>query len=69
VTDGSKHGSGCAPRVACSTSATSDCAAFEAETDTLDTLFGKDGAPGKNLVKQGGTKKRHGVHLLMLVAV
>ena len=69
LTDGSKHGSGCAPRVACSTSGICDCAAFDAETETLETLLGKDCRPDNILVKQGCTKTQHGTNPLILVAV
>ena len=48
VTAGSKHASGCARRVACSTSAISAGAAFEEDAAALDKLLGKDDKPEKH---------------------
>ena len=67
VTAGSKHASGCARRVACSTSAISAGATFEEDAAALDKLLGKDDKPKKqDGDKQLGQVWRH-CHLLMIV--
>ncbi len=67
VMAGSKHASGCARRVACSTSAISAGACIEEDTAALDKLLGKDDKPEKH---NGDKQQGQGLvnaHLLMIV--